>query len=107
MSLNTKTLLFALLVCCISVISCGKKNSVTCGTNFFADVGNEITGLSNALSVWSTDPSTANCEKYKDALRTYFNALEGLRSCYGVGTNKKEFDDAVNEAKDDLDNWVC
>ena len=107
MNTSTKTFLFALVVSCTVIFSCGKDSAVGCGSNFYADLENEINGLSDAATAYSTDPSVANCEKYKDALGNYFNAFEGLRSCYGVGVNKAEFDAAIKEAQDDLDDWEC
>jgi len=88
-------------------LSCGKSGVVGCGSNIYGDLENELTSLSTRATEYSTDPSVANCEKYKDALRDYFDAFEGLRSCYGVGTSKAEFDALIEEAKDDLDDWEC
>ena len=107
MNTSTKTFLFALVVSCAFMFSCGKSGTVGCGNNFYSDLENEINGLTDAATVYSTDPSLANCEKYKDALRDYLGAFEGLRSCYGVGANKAEFDAAVKEAQDDVDDWEC
>jgi hypothetical protein len=107
MNTSTKTFLFALVVSCTFIFSCGKDSVAGCGNNFYGDLESEITGLSTAATTYSTDPSVGNCEKYKDALLNYFNAFEGLRGCYGTGANKAEFDAAIDEAKDDLDDWEC
>ena len=107
MNTGTRTFLFALVVSCTFIFSCGKNSAVGCGNNLYGELGNEINGLSEALNVYSADPSEANCEKYKSALGAYFNAFEGLRGCYGVGASKADFDAAVKEAQDDLDDWEC
>ena len=107
MNTSTRTFLFALVVSLTFIFSCGKDSTVGCGNNFYGDLQNEFNALSTALTAYSTDQSVANCEKYKDALRDYFNAFEGLRGCYGVGTSKAEFDAAIREAQDDLDDWEC
>ena len=107
MNTSTKTFLFALVVSCTFIFSCGKNSAVGCGNNFYGDLENEITRLTDAATVYSNDPSMANCEKYRDALGDYYNAFEGLRSCYGVGANKAEFDAAIKDAQDDLDDWEC
>ena len=107
MNTSTKTFLFALVVSCTFIFSCGNSSAVGCGSNIYGDLENELTGLQTALTEWTGDQSVANCEKYKDALRDYFSAFEGLRSCYGVGTSKAEFDALIKDAQDDLDDWEC
>jgi len=107
MNTSTKTFLFALVVSCAFIFSCGKSGAVGCGSNFYGDLENEITQLSAVATTYSQDPTPANCEKYKDALSDYFNAFEGLRGCYGTGANKAEFDAAIKDAQDDLDDWEC
>ena len=107
MNTSTKTFLFALVVSCAFIFSCGKDSAVGCGSNFYGELENEITAFTDAATTYSTDPSVANCEKYKDALRDYFNAFEGLRGCYGAGASKAEFDAAIKEAQDNVDDFEC
>ncbi len=107
MNTSVKTFLFALVVSCTFIFSCGKDSATGCGNNFYGELEKELTDLTDALTVYSTDPSEGNCEKYRDALKDYFDAFSGLRSCYGVGTSKAEFDAAIKEAQDDLDDWEC
>jgi len=107
MNTSTRTFLFALVVSCTFIFSCGKDSVVGCGNNFYGEIENELTDITTAFTAFSNDQSVANCENYKDALRDYLNALEGLRSCYGAGTSKAEFDAELKIAQDDLDDWEC
>lgn len=102
----SRSLCAALVISCTIMLSCG-KNSAKCGGNLFGELDSETQALTTTLTAYSQDASVANCEKYKDALADYFNAFSGLRSCYGIGDSKAQFDAAIKDAKDSLDDWEC
>jgi len=91
-------------------VGCSKNNPLNplgCGTGTWAiQVSDEATAWATATSNYSTDPSPANCASYKSAAQSYLNALEGVRGCV-AGVSKAEFNQAIDEAKKDIDEADC
>ena len=92
------------------IIGCSKNNPLNplgCGNGTWAiQVSDEATALSQAASTYSTDPNPANCTSYKNAAKNYLDALEGVRGCV-LGANQAEFNEAIDEAKNDIDQEDC
>ncbi|MDO6516312.1 hypothetical protein [Zobellia uliginosa] len=66
----------------------------------------ETAALSVAGQAYQEDPTVENCAKYKAAAKDYLNALKGWADCV-PGTNKAEYDQAIKEAKEDIDKDGC
>ena len=78
-----------------------------CGNlNWIQEVEKELNTWVNASNTYSNDPTTANCNNYKSAGNDYLNSLEKIKKCV-PGTSKKEFDQAIQEAKTSLDQSNC
>lgn len=91
--------------------ACSKDNPLNpignCGSGSWSQqVQSELTSLSDAATLYTNDPTVANCENYKNAVGDYLDALEGIRTCV-LGASKKAFDQAIDEAKEDLDETDC
>ncbi len=82
-----------------------------CGAafNWAFEVESEITELSNAAIAYGTDPSAANCARYKDAYSDYIDALRDLDNCLGTLTaaDRKAYNDALDEAEEELEDFQC
>lgn len=90
--------------------SCSKSNPLNplgCGNGAWAiQVSDEANNWANAASKYSSDPSPANCTSYKNAAKNYLDALEGVRGCV-AGVSQAEFNEAIAEAKKDVDEADC
>src|SRR6056297_3290476 len=58
-------------------------DNVACGQNWFASetVQNALTTFTNAASAYGMNPTTENCNAYKNAADDYIDVLESFRSC--------------------------
>ncbi len=65
-----KLLYSALVICAISLASCGGGD---CDTSSITDATNKI---NDALSAYSSDPSQTNCDAYKAAIDDYISELD-------------------------------
>ena len=103
-----KPLIPLALFAVITFASCGKEAAtVTCGSaSWWNEVADEWEGVANAASAWATDPSVSNCEKYKDSYKDYIDALRNLDKCV-TGSERKEFNDELDEAEESLEQLEC
>ncbi len=85
--------------------ACGKNDPNTC--NYVTEVQNESDALTAALTAYSNDPSTANCNAFKGAYQDYLNALEDHRSCAVAAGQGTAFQQAIDNAQASLDTLVC
>ncbi len=113
--MRTKKTKFFVVSCCVALTilfsGCSKDSPLNvlggCGTgNWVKQVESEITQWSEAATAFSNDPTVANCKKYKTAGKNYLDALDSVKGCV-VGANKKEFNEAIQEAKKELDESEC
>ena len=83
---------------------------VNCGTLSWAtEVESELNVLFEAALSYGTDPTTANCQRYKDAFSDYIDALEGLDNCVAglSAADRKDYNDALDDAEEELNNLQC
>ena len=103
-----KITLLTVLFILIGIGSCKKKESNPgyCSTNWATALNDEINSFTAAAIAYSTNPTAENCSAYKAALSDYIDALEPWGNCpaYASGTNKAQFDDAIANARADLQN---
>ena len=81
-----------------------------CGSfNWAISVSDELEGLSNAAVAYGTNPSVANCNAYKDAYRDYIDALRDVDNCIATlsATDRKAYNDALDEAEEELEDFEC
>jgi hypothetical protein len=98
------------LILCIALVtsglfmSCKKSTAVTCGaSNWSVYIQDEIASLSNAASAYGQDPSSTNCEKFKDAYRNYINALKDIDNCVTNVQDRNDFQEALEDAEAELE----
>ena len=104
-SLNTLLYVVAITLG-LFTLSCGTSGSGSgCGAgfNFYSEVNNEITDLSAAAQAYSLDPTTSKCLKYADAFENYIDALSGLKSCANGAGQGSEWQEAIDDAQDSID----
>ncbi len=84
---------------------------IGCGAafNWALEVEGELTELSNAAVAYGTDPTPANCERYKDAYRDYIDALRDVDNCIAglAAADRKAYNDALDEAEEELEDFQC
>jgi len=101
-----KKFILPLLVLSFIFISCG-KDSVTCSNNFSSELSDEIEAFTDALTVYTMDNSSANCEAYKDAYIDYLNALKDYSDCGFTGTTLSNYNQLLEEAENEVQQIQC
>lgn len=99
-------------VCLALFIGCGNNNSSNplggCnGAAWGQEVSDELTNASEASSAYANDPTVEKCEIYKDALRDYYNALEGVSAACIPQASEQEYQEALAEAETSIDEIDC
>lgn len=92
-------------VICISQISCKKivTDPGNCGTAWSTQVSSELTALTNAATVYSSSPTTANCNSYKTAYQNYLNAIKPFTKCSAyTSAQKTELNNAIAQAESEI-----
>jgi hypothetical protein len=84
------------------------NNGNACSINWASDLGDEINALSTAAQTYLADPTYENCIAYKNAAQAYLDALEPYGNCPALtGQNRVEWQNAIDEAQESLDNLDC
>lgn len=80
-----------------------------CGNNWSpaVELESEITALSDAITVYSNDPTVQNCEAYKAAFQDYLNAIVSWEECYVHIGQQEQWQQDIDEAQADLDELEC
>jgi hypothetical protein len=92
-----------------SQISCNKDSSDNdpgyCGNAWTTQLSDETAALSNAATVYATDPTIENCNAYKAAYQNYLDALEPFTDCAGyTAAQKNDLENAIAQAQADINN---
>ena len=92
--------LFGFLV----LFSCKKEDVAPCSGAWATELSNEISAIGTAASIYSMDPSDANCNMMKAAYQDYIDALRPYGNCSALtGTSRSDWQEAIDEAEDDLE----
>ncbi len=96
---------YFLIVLSLGFSSCGGGDDGdgggNCNYNWAVGVQSELTAISNAATAYSTDPSVANCNNYKNALQNYVNALKPFGDCSLLtGADRTSFQNALEQYED-------
>jgi len=97
--------LFVAFVISFSSISCKKDESDpgNCGTTWSTQVVAESNALSNAITVYASDPTAQNCNAYKTAYQNYLNAIKPFAECSAyTAAQKTELNNAIAQAEADI-----
>ena len=102
-----RVLVFGVVLLSLSSVSC-KKSGVSCGSTGWAlGIQDEITNLSNAAGAYSTNPTTENCQKYRQAYIDYIDALKGWEKCLNTSADRAEWQQQLDEAEQEAQNIQC
>ena len=104
-----KNLKLLIVIFCISFISCGSDSpgSAACSNNFSEEFQDELTAVTNAATAYSQDPTSANCQAFKDAYLDYIDALEDWEDCAAINNSTAEFNESLKEARDSVNDLEC
>jgi len=61
--------------------------------------------ISAAAAAYSSNPTTENCNTYKQSVERYINAIDDLEDCY-PGQYEGDWDEYIKEAREEL-NSLC
>ena len=104
--------LLALTYLVLSAAGCGEDSptqpvEVGCTIAVFNERLDPIASrIGNTLSAFAADPSTANCNAYRAALRDYLDLAEEFEDCPEVG-NSEDYRADVRDARQELDDIDC
>lgn len=87
------------------VSSCKKDDPQTC--NYATELQVESTAINNALTAYTNDPSTANCQAYKLSLQAYLNASVEFKSCVNAAGQGVEFQQYLDSLQATIDAIQC
>jgi hypothetical protein len=79
--------------------SCG-SDGVDCGNsvNWASEINAELTAWTNAATAFSTNPTTENCNAYKDAYQDFIDALKPWGDCLS-GQEFTDWQQDLNDAE--------
>lgn len=93
----------AALIISVGSWSCGKS----CGTLGWAlGVQDELNNLSTTSAAYSQNPTTANCQAYREAYIDYIDALKKWDKCVGA-SDRGSWQQSLDEAETEAENIQC
>ena len=101
------------LICLLTILAfaCKKDDPapVGCGSNWVLanEIEDELNAVLDAATTYTQDPTTANCEAYVAAYQDYLDELEGYQSCANQAGQGAEYQQALQDAQDALDDINC
>jgi hypothetical protein len=89
--------------------SCKKnKNDAPCSLAWATELSAEVNAMSAAAQAYASDPTTANCNAYKQATQAYLNALSPYGNCTLLsGQQRIAWENALADAQESVDNMDC
>ena len=102
-------ILLLLIGTSLAIISCNNNPAVTCANNFnyVNELQPEIMALNTAVSNYSNDQTTANCEAYRSALLNYIDGLRDLEECARQAGQLEDWQSSLDEAEDSANSFQC
>jgi hypothetical protein len=101
------------LFVCVSLFlfSCGGDDGpgdcADLSINFASEFSSEFQKIVNTGTAFGNDPSSSNCEAYKDAIRDYIDALRDFEDCAREAGALTEWNQALNEYDENQLNSIC
>ena len=94
-----------LTVCLFIGAGCG-GDDVSCTVDEFnSEVAAAVNDLNTAGQTWANDPSTDNCNKWRDAANDYLDAVEKFEGCDVF--DQAQYQQAVDLARDAVNSVTC
>jgi hypothetical protein len=87
-----------------------KKDSKTdgCTGAWATELSSQINAMSNAATVYASNPTPANCNAYKQATQNYLDALAPYGNCATLtGQNRADWQAALDAAQASVDAMDC
>ena len=100
-------LLACLFVVCVIISAGCNKGSDPVSCNYATELEAQATALTNAATVYGNDPTTANCNAYKNAYQDYIDALKGYEDCATTAGTHAEWQSAIDALQASLDTIQC
>ncbi|MDF1696077.1 MAG: hypothetical protein P1U56_09610 [Saprospiraceae bacterium] len=98
-----KNILSALLLSVFFLMSCG-DDAVDCNnTNFVTEVNASIEAYNAAVTAYTNDPTSDNCEAIKTAAQDYLDAVQQFEDC----TDITDYQAQVTAAQDAINSINC
>jgi len=100
---NVFTLLVILTILGLSSCKKDSNDPAGCSAAWATEVQSEVTALSNALTAYSSNPTTETCLAYKNAYQDYIDAIEPFLDCQAYTAEQiQELQDIIDEAEADI-----
>lgn len=102
-------LLTSLLAPLFFLISCSNSDGVSSSANcdnWSEQYLAEANAYSDAATVYTNNPTPANCENYKTAGLNFIDALEGVVDCVPT-TNIQDFQNSLNDYRAEVNSLNC
>ncbi len=114
-SLNFTFLFSLLILCALSITSCGDDDNGSSNgdldCNSSVEVNNAVSAeakaVSDAVSAWGMDPSDANCAALKTAYVDYIDALNDLLECARDAGIGPDFTNLISVTESSIDGLIC
>jgi len=102
---------FILLISLFVVTACNnsKDNDALCGSNWSpaSELEQEISALTEAAITFSENPTTENCNAYKETYLDYLDAIKEWEECYIYIGQQKEFLQSIEDAENSVNDLQC
>lgn len=95
-----------LLTFSIGLISCGGDDVEDCTSasiNFSQEFSDELENITTVAINFANNPSSSNCNAYKDAIRDYIDALKSLEDCARETGQLDEYNESLAEYESEID----
>lgn len=99
-------LLATLVIGAIIFTSC-KKDDDPVSCNYAVELQEELNTLTNAANVYAANPTTENCNAYKDAFNDYLDEAENYVDCATVAGQGAQLQADIDAARASLDALQC
>ena len=89
--------------------TCKKDNKTdACSGAWASELSTQINAVSDALQVYSTNPTPANCNAYKSAMQSYLDALAPYGNCATLtGQDRAAWQSALDGAQQSVNALDC
>ena len=113
--MKVSNLTMILLLAFAAMVSCKEEkkddnntpnNNVGCNYVWSERLADEAAALSQAASAYASDPTTANCEAYRQALLDYLNEADNVIDCVPQAS-LAQYQQAVDAAKASANSLQC
>ncbi len=90
----------------LALSSCGGDDGVDCNSSEFNSIINqEVAAVNAAGQAWATDPTTENCNAFKQAAQDYISAVEDFGNCNDI--SQTDYNMAIQAAREAANSIPC